>query len=287
MPDYESDVSALCSNIATLDGRSAVANEQRSICIELLCSLVLSRGAELGIDGVYSEFCRLLNVADCRDKATLCARICRDSRFSRELDEKRVFGVGEPAMPGTHGKIAYVRNKRTDDAYLAFSERIRGAKAYYATSFTDACELVFDNECEFCILPIENDRDGKLYSFYSMIDRYELRICDVIKRSEDDDSESIIYALVGRSVDISFRKGGTQRFELSVSLDRAELLGNIVKAGEFLGGHIFYIGTQPVPYDDRYRYFLAMDFAVGACAPMALYMTLEYPSYSPLGLYTI
>ena len=116
MPDYATDVSALCSNIATLDVRSAIAAEQRSICIDMLCALVCSRGAELGIDGVYAEFCKLLGTPDCRDKATLCAHICRDSRFSRGLDEKRVFGIGEPAMPGTHGKIAYVRNKRTDDA---------------------------------------------------------------------------------------------------------------------------------------------------------------------------
>ena len=214
MPDYATDVRTLCSNVATLDGRSAISAEQRSICIELLCSLVCSRGAQLGIDGVYAEFCALLGAPDCRDKATLCAHICRDTRFLRELDEKRVFGTGEPAMPGTHGKIAYVRNKRTDDAYLAFSERIRGAKAYYAASFTDACESVFNNECEFCILPIENDRDGKLYSFYSMIDRYELRICGIVKREEDDDSETIVYALVGRSVDASTRKSGMQRFEL-------------------------------------------------------------------------
>ena len=43
---------------------------------------------------------------------------------------------------------------------------------------------------------------------------------------------------------------------------------------------------QPIAYDDRYRYFISADIDTESAMAAALYMTLEYAGYTPLGLYS-
>lgn len=253
----------------------------------MITRLVWENIAADGTDAVWGELRAILGVPDAKDKADICTTIC--SQLSAdELEHINLFDDGEETAAGTHGRIAYVRNKRNDDAFLSFSEIVRVAKASYMPSFSDACEAVFDNRCEFCILPVENNTDGKLYSFYSMMDRYDLKICHKVEISSEDGSESIGFALVGRSVNKSLRKGARMRFEFSVVREGADFISEVLGVADALGGRISSIGTQPVLYDDKScRCYFAIDFLGQSPVPMALYMNLEYPGYTPLGLYKI
>ena len=147
---------------------------------------------------------------------------------------------------------------------------------------------MFDNVCEFCILPVENNTDGKLYSFYSMIDRYELRLCDVTHMVGEDGAERTIFALVARTVTQPQNKNIRQRFEFSVALDGTELPYDIIVAVQTLGGEVSSVGTQPVPYDDTgNKYYFTVDIDVRGALATAFYVSREYPRYTPLGLYQI
>lgn len=286
MQSRERKLDTLVDNIRLLEQRREAAVEQKQISCSLLAELVCEETVSAELETVYNEYCSYIGAADAEAKAELCRRISTSPKYSRELERRNVFGIGDAPTAGTHGRTAYVRNRRVDDVFNAFSERVRGLKAYYAASFSEACEAVFSSECEFCILPIESSSDGKLFSFYSMIDRYELKICGIYSAA-DEQGQTTVYALVGRSAELPRSKAHGLRYEFSVSLERAELLGDVIRAGELLGAELSYIGSQPVPYDDRYRYYLSMDFEGASPVPMALYMSLEYPSYTPLGLYTV
>lgn len=285
MADLKKQIETVSSNVTELSARISSAAEQLDISIGQLARLEAEMDARLSIDRLYAEFCRCCDLADGRAKAILCRVLSEDVGSSQKIEDRNIFGNGDAPVPGTHGRIAYVRNKRNDQVYLEFSERMVSARAHYGNSFAETCEAVFNNECEFCILPIENNTEGKLYSFYAMIDRYELRICDVIHIT-DADGQKTAFALVGRSVSVPKGKGITQRFEFSVVCRDMIFPHDIASAALALGGRILSVGTQPVQYDDtENKYYFTVDFeGVGAVA-MALYMSLEYPRYTPLGVY--
>ena len=287
MADYKRNLSALGENASLLSRRAEIAQEQLDMTAELLIEELLKSEDNVSVDEVYSEFCRICENAQGRSRAIACRRIVSDARLSGQIAEKNLLGFGEAALPGTHGRIAYVRNKRNDDAFIRFSEKIRGAKAYYCSSFSEACEAVFSNACEFCILPIENSADGKLYSFYSMIDRYELIICNVVYLSADDGADKTGFALVSRGVTLK-SKTQVARFEFSVVCEDGAFPDEIATVARFMGGRVLSVGTQPVPYDDvGVKYYFSMEIESSSVLPIAFYMSMEYPRYMPLGAYIV
>ena len=289
MADYREQLKVLGENCEILNERIAFSDEQRGICVMQICESLCARGTELGVDGVYSEFMREMKNATPSDKAMLCQYICKEKQLLFEVEEKKLFGDGEKALEGTLGRIAYVKNKRSDEVFLELSRRLTDAKAYYASSFIDACELVFNNVCEFCIIPIENNNEGKLYSFYAMLDRYELKICNIVRKENEDASDSVTFALAGRGIDVPVpSEQALMRFEFSVVYEKGYALEAMISAIVALGGKISSIGTLPVPYDDKKsRCYMAVDIQNASPLPMALYMNMEYPRYIPMGLYAV
>ena len=287
MTEKKRNVSVLGENASMLSRRASVTREQLDLTAEQLIETLICDCEDNSADGVYAEFCRIYGDTDCRAKAIACKGIVGDAALSARVGEKNLLGYGEAALPGTHGRIAYVRNKRNDDAYASFAEKIRGAKAYYCSSFAEACEAVFSNVCEFCILPIENGTDGKLYSFYSMIDRYELIISSSVWLAADDGADKTCFALVSRGAVIGGRPQSV-RFEFSVVCEDGAFPGDIVDVANLIGGRVLSVGTQPVPYDDvGTKYYFSMDIDSLDVLPMAFYMSVEYPRYTPLGAYNV
>lgn len=287
MTDRNRSVSVLGDNAALLTRRNAITEEQLNMTSLLLAEAIMQSDEVRSAEDAYLEFCRVYKNADGRARAIACREIVGNERFSKQIAQKGLLGYGEMALPGTHGRIAYVRNKRNDDAFARFSERIRGAKAQYCSSFSETCEAVFGNACEFCILPIESDTDGKLYSFYSMIDRYELIITDVVYVASDDDAHSTCFALVSRGVNPKGRPHSV-RFEFSVVCEDGTFPHDIAAVVRYMGGRLLSVGTQPVPYDDvGTKYYFSIDIDGSNILPMAFYMSMEYPRYTPLGAYSV
>ena len=76
-------------------------------------------------------------------------------------------------------RIAYLKNSYNDAAYLQFSSLLSSPRAAYFGSITDVCESVYNGRCEYCILPVETDTDGKLLSFFEIILKYGFKITAV------------------------------------------------------------------------------------------------------------
>ena len=78
--------------------------------------------------------------------------------------------------------IAYVNNRFSQKAYSIFKEHVSNSKGYVYQSFNEMYDAVESGLCNCCIVPIENTTDGKLLSFYSIIERFDMKIslvCDV------------------------------------------------------------------------------------------------------------
>ena len=285
MEKHNNKSEVLGENIHLLHKRLDATQKQISVSVEMLAEHLIEQYSDFGVDGIYSRFCELCPQSDVKNKVLFCRIMCEDPRLKESIRLKNLYLNGEAADEQTKGKIAYVRNKRSDDAFLSFATRKKGAKAVYVGSFLEACEAVFDNSCEFCILPIENSKEGKLFSFYSMIDRYELKICSVTLCETDDGSDSITFALVSRTVEAGNESQAVKRFEFSLIDENSALISDIMLATKELGGRVVSVGTQPVPYDElKNLYYFSMDFVGSGVDALALYINEEYSKYTPLGL---
>lgn len=146
---------------------------------------------------LLQEACKQLTTVE---QMCLCRSLV--AGYTRDLTAlaARLLGHPDPIEAFAHGKIVYQHNIYTDEAFLHFSRALPTAKACYADSFTGVCEQVFDGQCEYCILPLENTQDGKLVRFYSLIEKYELKIALTCTVTTSDNRHSTVFGLCSRSI---------------------------------------------------------------------------------------
>lgn len=288
MKDISADGKIVLDNTRILKERAYASLEQIDLSIDYLISRICAQQAELSFGDVYQHACALIHSPSYLNKVHICKLLCEKVHFAIQLANTLSPDSLDDADISALGKIAYVRNKRNDDAFLTISKKLRGAKAMYVGSFSESCEAVFDNKSEYCLIPVENGSDGKLYSFYSMLDKYELKICRTVSFSGDDDSQNMTIALVGKSLPPLSKIPSACRLEFSVIRERLDSIGSIVGAAEQLGAHVSALGTQPLPYDNlKQRCYFAFDFYNVSPLPMIMFMLLEYPRSSLIGIYKI
>ena len=285
----------LCEGIRELRQRIKNTSEERDICLALLLSSLLSADPKTSADSsareIYDSFLYSVPNADSREKLLLCRNIVNGETLgASELDETILAITGDTAA-GSHGKIAYVRNRYNDEAFSFFSERMQHAKPVVTTSFSEICEELADNRCEFGILPLENTSDGKLFGFYSMLDSYELKIVDLCLVETEDSAKNICYGLVSRGITKSrisslVKKNELCRFEFSVVSESADFCSDIISALGECGARLLKISSVPLPYDDRLqRFFFTAELRATHLYELALYLSMEFSSYAFIGFY--
>ena len=162
----------LAVNLSKLYSRAAATDEQIRICVDMLAESAAHE--EEQVDAVYARLVRNAEGATAEHKARVCACLCESFEERDQLIrffDKRFSPGAEGISQSAAGRIAYVRNKRSDDVFLSLSRNMKGAKAHYEATFTECCEAVMDGSCEYCLLPLENSSDGRLYSFYSLLEK--------------------------------------------------------------------------------------------------------------------
>ena len=282
----EQKINIVSENIRTLDLRAELTNMQTDVCVEQLCRMI--NDSEESVYDAWKRFNIALGKACIERKVAFCRKLCDNDKYSNEIEEIVFFGDKEETEPTARHMISYVRNKRNDKIFLDFSDAIGGARAHYANSFSDACEAVFNETSEYCIIPIENSSEGKIYSFYSMVDRYEMKINRVIREYNEDASQSVSFALVSKNLSLPTENEEGLRFEFSVTNESADIVSSIIYAVKCFGGNTVDVGTLPVPYDEpRRKFYFTVDILEADALPCAVYMSLEYAGYSPIGFYKI
>lgn len=279
----------LLDNLKICDERTVRDSEQRNICLsEIAMQLCESTGGTEPAE-LVSRFWELTGAHSLADTIPICSALISHHSFLEAIRSAVSVGHDEPTPAGSHSRIAYTKNKYNDLAFEHFSEKINGARAHYTASLADACEAVNDGECEFCILPVRNSLDGRLWGFYSMLDRYGLKICSICNVESIDGISSTDYALIGK-----FCHEPTKRvqnssefiFEFSVLSENGEFISELFHTARLCGATPLFIDSRPVEYDVQLcRYIFSFSTGANDSLMLRLLLTSHYDSYSPIGLY--
>ena len=282
-------INTLAENMELLCKRRNICDEQRLLTleqfIEISCSQ-LQGDAVANINLIYQTANKFGGKLSCKEKIFVCKLISANTNAQYDIAQK-LSETAEDIGEDVRGRIAYVKNTQNDSAFLAFSQQLKNARAFYAPTFSDCCEAVVDNKCEFCILPIENADGGKLYSFYSLIDKYELKICTTA-RCVTDDEQDVVYALVSKSISPAVITAPHMRFEFTTVGEQGDHIGEVIKALQHLSCNIYSLNTRPIEYDyQKQKCIFSVDVPDNSLAPLLIYLENEYPRYTPIGLYKI
>ncbi len=115
------------------------------------------------------------------------------------------------------GRVAYMEGDLSDKAYLAFAGKVPNCRVARCHSFVDACEEVYNQLCEYCILPLESTDQGRLTAFSRLVVKYGLFIVaafDAISHTNGE-SRATRFGLLCRNAeepaDMQAREGTTRR----------------------------------------------------------------------------
>lgn len=194
--------------------------------------------------------------------------------FVNEADEE-----GNSPSPG----IAFVSGGSIDYAYKLFAEKLVFAEKptpIHTQRLSAACDAVMGTEAGYAIIPIRSAADGKLRSFYRVIDGYDLKIASVCTIGTDENE--MRYALCMRSYRPFSEMPGY--VEIALPADGEEALAAAV-AAKALGYTLLDMSSAPSERDGEiYSFTFA---AKRDPLPLVLYMNLYHPRYTLTGLYDI
>ncbi len=270
-------------NLAELSVRESRNSRQRELSVAALGELMADISSE-GAEQAYTKM-RKQGALSTADRAIACLALTNKlscgGLWSHDFLKHKAASA-----PGSHGKIAFVKNNYNEKAFEIFSGTVTRAKPVHSTSFFNACEDVYNDLCEFCILPTESTQSGKLLSFYAMLDRYELKICALCSIDTDDGRESVKYALVGKNMPDRLPKSEALCFECSVLSMEGSLSTDIISAASALGIGIVGIYSLPLSYDNsQQKYFFTFLASEKSICAMELFLSSEHRGYTPIGIY--
>lgn len=278
----------ILENLSELKKRTDITTEQKKIVLSQLIEHLSPTSKS--VEEIYSECIGAFVGASVFEKLSICKVLCEIYSIKDVSDIPTLIEASPQTSAGSHGKIALVRNVYNDMALTRFSSIIPHSKPIYYSSFESSCEAVSSGICEFTILPIENTSDGKMFGFYSLMDRYELKISAVCKIETENTTKTIIYALVGRSTisEIYTRSRTLQKiFEFSLGCYSGIESYDIFDAAKYTSAKLRSLSSIPLAYDTsvtKVYYSFTIDNRADMCA-FLLYLSLEFPSYTPIGLF--
>ncbi|MBQ7346974.1 MAG: hypothetical protein IJW55_03380 [Clostridia bacterium] len=218
----------------------------------------------------------------------LCKEIGRQLSNGKVLTPELFFSDQEEIADEARNRIVYQRNGYADSAYLRFAESIPLPRAVYANSFPAVCEEVYNGNCEFCILPLENSAEGPLTGFTRLIDRYELKIAMTCDIPTTDGSRVTRFALLRRNLvpPVSF-DDKELFFEFTAPLSEEPSTAELLAAAQCCGLQPCRLDSRTQQTDSGALPTVHFTFctAGGDFAAFLLYLAMEAPHYEPVGIY--
>lgn len=190
------------------------------------------------------------------------------------------------------GKIAYVQNSYSNNAYLQFSKAVPTPRAAYFDSFSDVCEEVYNGICEYGILPILHEREGKLFRFYDLLEKYDLRIvsaCEV-PTTERDHITFTRYALIARTLPPPQETYSHMEILLPAEGGGNDALCDLLRAAQACALTPERLDTRTTEgYDGSLSMMHRITLTVGSSdiRPFLAFLSLDIPRATVLGLYRV
>ena len=185
--------------------------------------------------------------------------------------------AGDEPSAAAHNRIAYQRNRFTDEAFTRFSTLLRDARAAYPHTFRAVCDEVAGGTCEYCILPVESSGEGRLHAFTSLIEAYGLKIVAVCTVPIGDGRETL-YALLRRSL-LPLRTPDGTPWWSEISCDTSG------RGPEGILGGAALCGMVPEYAEFRRGSLRAVFPPDGDLPAFLLFLSLAYPHFEITGLF--
>ncbi len=215
----------------------------------------------------------------------LCKNIAeKEKNYSLAELFSLFYDTPPEASSRTERKIAFLRNHQTFRAFECFAKTLGGVSVLYENNFQNACEAVEMGQAAYAIIPIYSTSDGRLSSFYRMIEKYELNIaliCDI--DSEDGESMTTFALLQKERICLNV---GAPKFECQITFDTLSDISDITEAAYYYGASVESIEAIPVMFSGRAGTFsVVFDLTETDIKGLICYLALEYPQMSSVGIY--
>ena len=222
-----------------------------------------------------------------RATVLLCRELCKILSEEKPLLTDFFFSDGEELSSTASNRIIYQKSSYANDAFLQFSAQIPDARAAYSHSFPAACESVYNGECEYCILPVENSSEGQLNGFFRLIERYELNValsCEVIGNASE---RSTRFALLRRNPTPTLQVSGCESFfEIGLPMSQSPDTADVLLASALCGLGLYRIDSIPqMASDSRFLTHFVFSTKGADLHAFLLYLAMEAPHYTYFGLY--
>ena len=221
----------------------------------------------------------------------LCSDLCRRMRESGSPLGFFDF-VPQNTDVVSGARIAYLRSPYSDAAFRIFSAIIKNPLVSSPRDFAGVCEEVYYGRCRYCILPVETSDEGTLSGFRKLAAKYELcpvLSCSVATANGTQTTRFSLFAKNMERIAVENRDGkprGKEVFSFRLDAPTEESLNKTVKALHIYGLRILAMNSAPVAWDEgRYSFEFSAECDGGELDSMLLYLTLEIPEYTPIGLY--
>ncbi len=192
-----------------------------------------------------------------------------------------IFGAEPPPELST---VAYVTGSSADASFRTFKEifsryRIE-LRPHHADQIAAACDCVLDGDADLAIVPVWNDRMGRLRTFYRMIEDYDLSVISVTEAAAE--GVRTRFAMCGGG--LYPLEGAPETMEFSVRC-RAEHIPALTEAITVHGHTVSEITSYPSQKGTAQTAFHFVINAGGDLRPTLLYLGLFHPDRTVLGIY--
>ncbi|MBR5011039.1 MAG: hypothetical protein IKY12_00620, partial [Clostridia bacterium] len=215
--------------------------------------------------------------------ADFCKKVTAALKSSARLKPTpALFALREaPRLYG--GRVAFSESRVLSSAFEEFRKSDSMLSASYVRSFSDACEDVYSGACEWCILPIENSRDGALLSVYNLIEKYELCIAKVCVINNDEISTK--FALLCATVHGIIEMQNKQSVVLRMSVRNSLGWARIYTGASLCGAEMAQSVAIPLGYTDGYAHVCTFEADGESLFAFLLFLSTIRADFTLIGAY--
>lgn len=184
--------------------------------------------------------------------------------------------------------IAYVDNRFSTKAYSIFESHLKNSKGYVYQSFNEMCDSVEAGLCNCCIVPIENTIDGKLLTFYSLMDRFDIKISMVCDIEAEDGSERTRYALLKYHLSKPNSIDNKIYYEFNHTSSNEIEIAKIIEAAVLCGLTVSRVDSLPLIHNDSN--FIMHTVVCGNKNDILnylVYLSIYVPQFNTIALYSL
>ena len=217
------------------------------------------------------------------DPIALCTEIAAHCPALYEQAFADLFGTHQAPSPEAQGRVAYVANSYTEQAFMELTGFIKGRRVAYFHGFEDVCQEVRSGLCEYGILPVESTADGVMAGLLRLIELYDLRIC-ALCYVPTPQSGSTAFALVRATLPVG-QPSAQHCIDLLLSPASPTDVGQLISVASLCSHQLLHASTYTGQDGELFR----LRFAVEPLAfyPFLLYLLLFCADVTPIGFYTV